>query len=85
MAHKNVKKWIFRFRGTFDSTQGSVLLSVLKNHSVKILDNNLPKMVLVSGSDEAIESAQKEIDSNWIVARENSSYPIPDTRKKIST
>jgi len=85
MARKKVKKWIFRFRGTSDSTQGSTLLSVLDNHSLKVLDNNLPKMVLVSGPDEAIESAKKEIDSNWIVAPENSSYPIPDTRKKIST
>lgn len=84
MARKNVKKWIFRFRGASDSMQDSKLLSALKNHSLEILDNNLPKMVLVGGPDKDVKAAQAEIDSNWIVVPENSSYPIPDTRKKLS-
>jgi hypothetical protein len=77
------KKWIFRFKGNSDVANASDLLSVLNNHSIKILDNALPKMVLVSGSEKEIESAHQEIGNNWTVARENSSYPIPDTKKKL--
>jgi len=81
---KRQKRWILRYQGDSNSSKGSTLLSVLKSRSIEILDDNLPKMVLVAGTKAEIESTKKEIDANWIVAEENTSYPIPDTRKKIS-
>ena len=81
---KKIKKWIFRYKGEPDSEKASDLLLIFKNKSIEILDNNLPKMLLVSGTDEEIESVKKESEG-WIVAPENSAYPIPDTKKKISS
>ena len=82
---RRLKKWILRYKGVADDKKGSILLKVLRDKSIHILDNSLPKMVLVVGTDEDIDSTKQEIDDNWVVTLENSSYPIPDTRKKISS
>jgi hypothetical protein len=82
---RRLKKWILRYRGDASSDKGTILLAVLKDRSIQVLNNDLPKMVLVTGTKEEIESARQEMDANWVVVEENSSYPIPDARKKISS
>jgi hypothetical protein len=77
------RKWIFRFKGEPDVNGGAALLSVLESHAIEILDNNLPRLLLASGSEEAVNSAKGELDGRWIIVPENTSYSIPDTRKKL--
>lgn len=55
----NLKKWIFRFREEIKNVKNEKLLTVIKDNSLQIIDNNLPKMVLVKGTDEEIESANE--------------------------
>jgi len=78
-----LRKWVFRFKGEPAGNNSAALLSVLQTHSIEILDNNLPGLLLASGSEEAVNAAKEKIDSRWIIAPENSSYPVPDTRKKL--
>ena len=77
------KKWILRFKGEAAEVNGAELLRVLESHSIKVLDNSLPKLLMVSGTGEAINSARGEIDSRWTIAPERSAYPVPDTKKKL--
>ncbi len=77
------KRWIFRYKGSPSDEEGARLLDVLKDHSIEIVDNALPRMLLVSGSQENMDKAKSEVHQDWTVALENSSYPIPDTKKKL--
>ncbi|MEJ7646420.1 MAG: hypothetical protein WKF87_17615 [Chryseolinea sp.] len=78
-----VHKWIFRFNGEAIASHGQLLLSVLENHSIEIIDNSLPKLLLVSCSEKSIEDVREQIDSRWVIAAENSGYQIPDTKRKL--
>ncbi len=78
------RKWIFRFNGEASNAHGMALLSVLESYSIEILANDMPRLLLVRGSDEVIASVKGQIDSRWTIAPENSSYPTPDTKRKLT-
>ena len=78
-----MRKWIFRFNGEASASHGDVLLAVLESHSLEIVDNSLPRLVLVRGSETEIESVRAEADSHWVITPENTSYQIPDTKRKL--
>ena len=77
------RKWIFRFKGEAADNNSAALLSILETHSIEIIDNNLPGLLLARGTEDAVNSAKGKIDPRWTIAPENSAYPIPDTRKKL--
>ncbi|HTE34881.1 MAG TPA: hypothetical protein VK666_31100 [Chryseolinea sp.] len=78
-----IKKWILRWRGETSEAHAGELLDYLQQHAIQILDNQLPKMVLIAASDDDIAAARGELDSRWTITNHAVQYKIPDTRKNL--
>lgn len=81
----SLERWIFRFRGEPVQEEAESLVRLFDRHHIKIADDSLPKMALVEATPEKIKAISEEISSCWRIVEEKSSYPIPDTRKKLKS